>query len=239
MNQTPTLPGMESAIAEMERAAITDEEVERLPTFTGERVAIYEPKRYELAARLLFAENISRRTICKWLHMSPNTLSAIETREIRLHPESVEALKDEAKAELEQLKRLGRQALRERFFDKKELERTSLKELASTLKLIDEMSKECYVKSTNRNTKDNTENEYIEIIENNGFGGEKNSAQQTGDRNEIAAPENCETRPYQAHTRPESERKDAESACGGTQDGEGRKGVENNSTLSGTSIKTA
>ena len=89
-----------------------------LPTYTAERVANYEPKRYELAARLLFTENISRRTICKWLHMSPNTLSAIEVRELRIHPERVEKLKEEANAEIEQLKRMGREALRARFFDK-------------------------------------------------------------------------------------------------------------------------
>lgn len=169
-DETPTLPGLESAIAEMEKTAITDKEVDELPTFTGERVAIYEPKRYALAARLLFAENISRRTICKWLHMSPNTLSAIEAREIKLHPESIEALKLEAQAELEQLKRLGREALRARFFDKKGLEDTSLKELASTLKILDEMSKENAVPESNRNAENSGGNEYFEIIESNGFG---------------------------------------------------------------------
>ncbi len=188
MNEPPTLPGLESAIAEMEHTAITDKEVDELPTFTGERVAVYEPERYALAARLLFAENISRRTICKWLHMSPNTLSAIEAREIRLHPESIKALRIEAQAELEQLKRLGREALRARFFDKKGLEDTSLKELASTLKLLDEMSKENTIQEANRNTEKSENNEYYEIIEENRFGGEKILAPQTEPRNELAAP---------------------------------------------------
>lgn len=186
MNGEQTLPGLESAIAEMEARAITDQEVDALPTFTGERVAVYEPERYALATRLLFSENISRRTICKWLHMSPNTLAAIEAREIKLHPESIEALQREARAEIEQLKRMGREALRARFFDKKRLEDTSLKELASTLKLLDDMSVAHRVPEPNRNTEKTEDNEYIDVLESDGFGREKISAPQSG--YELAAP---------------------------------------------------
>ena len=125
---------------QMEAEALDDKQLDKLPTYTAERVANFEPKRYELAARLLFAENISRRTICKWLHMSPNTLSAIEVRELRLNPKRIASLKAEAQAEIEQLKRIGREALRARFFDENALDKVGIKELASTLKILDEMS---------------------------------------------------------------------------------------------------
>ena len=197
---TPTLPGLEGAILQMEAEALDDKQLDELPQYTAERVANFEPKRYELAARLLFAENISRRTICKWLHMSPNTLSAIEVRELRLHPEQIESLKSEANAELEQLKRIGREALRARFFDEKALEKVGIRELASTLKILDEISVETVGnKNGNRNT--NSEpNEYIEAIgswEDDGFGREKNSAPENADSLEDAAlrerPEAAET----------------------------------------------
>ena len=189
MTEEQTLPGLESAIQEMERNALQEDKIDQLPTYTAERVANYEPKRYELAARLLFTENISRRTICKWLHMSPNTLSAIEVRELRINPERVKQLKAEANAEIEQLKRMGREALRARFFDKNAMARTSTKEIASILKILDEMNNDTVPDTnTNRNT---GENEYIDTIsewQEDGFGREKISAPETDNRKEVAAP---------------------------------------------------
>ena len=197
MKTEQTLPGLESAIAEMETSALSDTDVNALPTYTAERVANFEPKRYELAARLLFAENISRRTICKWLHMSPNTLSAIEVRELRMHPERTEKLREEATAEIEQLKRMGREALRARFFDKKAMEKTSAKEIATILKILDEMK--TYNASTangaNRNTEDNAYIEAISSWSDNGFEQGKNSAPETENRLEVAARKNDTTKP--------------------------------------------
>lgn len=193
MTEEQTLPGLESAIQEMERNALQEDKVDQLPTYTAERVANYEPKRYELAARLLFTENISRRTICKWLHMSPNTLSAIEVRELRINPERVKQLKAEANAEIEQLKRMGREALRARFFDKNAMLKTSAKEIASILKILDELSNDSVPPSTstNRNT---DENEYVDAIaewQEDGFEREKISAPETTNRQEAAAPATC------------------------------------------------
>jgi len=194
MSETPTLPGLEDAVAKMEATAASETEIDKMPVYTAERVAAYDPKRYELAARLLFAENMSRRTICRWLHMSPNTLSAIEVRELRMHPERVQKLKEEANAEIEQLKRMGREALRARFFDKNAMLKTSAKEIASILKILDEMSNDSVPPSTstNRNT---DENEYVDAIaewSDDGFGREKIPAPQSG--NENAAPATCSSR---------------------------------------------
>ena len=190
MKETPTLPGLEDAIAKMEKNAIADNEIDKQPTFTAERVANFDPKRYELAAHLLFAENISRRTICKWLHMSPNTLSAIEVRELKLHPELVQKLQAEAMAEIEQLKRVGREALRARFFDKKAMDDISAKEIASILKLLTEMSDQENTKGSEANR--NTQNDYIDAIsswnESDGFGREKKFAPETVEGLEVAAP---------------------------------------------------
>lgn len=195
MSETPTLPGLEDAVAKMEAAAASETEVDKLPVYTAERVAAYEPKRYELAARLLFAENMPRRTICRWLHMSPNTLSAIEVREMRQHPERIVALQTEARAEIEQLKRMGREALRARFFDKEAMEKTSAKEIASILKLLDDMS-ECTNAESNRNANESANgNDYIDAIASwseDGFGREKIPAPQSG--NENAAPATCSSR---------------------------------------------
>lgn len=189
MTNEQTLPGLEGAIEEMESNALKETEVDKLPTYTAERVANYEPKRYELAARLLFAENISRRTICKWLHMSPNTLSAIEVRELRMNPKRVENLKKEAEAEIEQIKRMGREALRARFFDKTAMDKTSTKDIASILKIMNDMTNGTgQNNNTNRNEE---ENEYIEAIAEwteDGFGKEKNSAPEINDRLEVEAP---------------------------------------------------
>ena len=211
MTEEQTLPGLESAIQEMERNALQEDKVDQLPTYTAERVANYEPKRYELAARLLFTENISRRTICKWLHMSPNTLSAIEVRELRMHPERVQKLKEEANAEIEQLKRMGREALRARFFDKNAMLKTSAKEIASILKILDEMSNDSVPPSTstNRNT---DENEYVDAIAeryDDGFGREKISAPETDNRKEVAAPETCSGRDESADRRAETAEENA------------------------------
>ena len=192
MKKTPILPGLEDAIAKMEEQAIADNEIDKQPTFTAERVANFDPKRYELAVRLLFAENISRRTICKWLHMSPNTLSAIEVRELKLHPELIQELQDEAMAEIEQLKRMGREALRARFFDKKAMEGTSAKEIASILKLLTEMSDTQEPQQSNQANR-NTKNDYIDAISSwneDGFGLGKNSAPEITEGLEVAAREN-------------------------------------------------
>jgi hypothetical protein len=140
MTTEPILPGLEDAFTAMQMNAASADAIEKLPVFTAERVAVHDKDRYDLAARLLFSENISRRTICKWLHMSPNTLSAIEVRELRLHPEYVKALQEESKAEIEQLKRLGLEAMRARFFDKKAMSKTGLKDIATCVKLLNEMS---------------------------------------------------------------------------------------------------
>jgi len=58
--QEPILPGLEVAIADMESSALSDTAIESLPVYTAERVAVHDTDRYNLAARLLFAENISR-----------------------------------------------------------------------------------------------------------------------------------------------------------------------------------
>lgn len=193
MSDELTLPGLESAIAEMEKKALTDKEVKGLPTYTAERVANYEPERYELAARLLFAENMSRRTICRWLHMSPNTLSAIEVRELRLHPERVEELKRESAAEIEQLKRVGREALRARFFDNDAVKKIPAKEIALILKLLDEMSERNRPEAPQNPNRNTENNDYIDAMsswQEDGFGREKNSAPETVDANNDAAPKN-------------------------------------------------
>lgn len=192
---TPILPGMESAMAEMDADAMTDAEVDKLPTFTAERVANYDPKRYALAARLLFAENISRRTICKWLHMSPNTLAAIEARELRIHPERIAELQAEATAEIAQLKRIGREELRARFFDKEAMKNISAKEIASILKTLEDMSVN-YVQKPKESNRNAETNDYIEAIatwSEDGFGGEKNSAPGSLEGLEVEARKNDET----------------------------------------------
>lgn len=196
-NEEPILPGLESALAKIQDNAMPDEQIEKLPTYTAERIAHYEPDRYELAARLLFAENVSRRTICKWLHMSPNTLSAIEVRELRLHPERIAELQEEAKAEIAQLKRMGREALRARFFDKNAVDKISAKELASILKLLEDMSTTNSTQNTTENANRNTEqNDYIDVVAEwteNRFGREKNSAPGKHDRLEDEARQNGES----------------------------------------------
>ena len=232
---TPTLPGLEGAIQKMEEEALDDMQLDKLPTYTAERVANFEPKRYELAARLLFAENISRRTICKWLHMSPNTLSAIEVREIRLNPERIASLKAEANAELEQLKRIGREALRARFFDEKALEKIGIKELASTLKILDEMSVETEEnKNGNRNI-ESEPNEYIETIgswkdDGSGFGREKISAPENSDCLEDAA---LRERPAGEEKAEEQHEKPQKGVADGSErsvEGPGATAVQLNST---------
>ena len=181
--QEPILPGLEVAIADMESSALSDTAIESLPVYTAERVAVHDTDRYNLAARLLFAENISRRTICRWLHMSPNTLSAIEVRELRLHPELIKKLRAEAAAEITQLKRLGLEAMRARFFDQKAMSKTSIKDIASTLKTLEELSGDIQpnVPESNRNTQ---ENEYLDIIDVDEPNGENGLS-----REKISAPE--------------------------------------------------
>ena len=123
--------------------------------------------------------------------MSPNTLSAIEVRELKLHPELIQELKDEAIAEIEQLKRMGREALRARFFDKKAMEGTSAKEIASILKLLTEMSEPNNTQEPQANR--NTKNDYIDAISSwneDGFGAGKNSAPEITEGLEVAAREN-------------------------------------------------
>lgn len=192
MNTAPTLPGLEDEIARMEQDAISDAEITQLPTYTAERVANYEPKRYELAARLLFAENLSRRTICKWLKMSPNTLSAIEVRELRLHPELVKKLQQEAKAEIVQIMRMGREELRARFFDKDAIAKTSTKDIATIIKILDDMESKKGIDETEPNR--NTGNDYIDAIwqeSDDGFKRGKKSAPENLNANKDAAPKNA------------------------------------------------
>lgn len=187
--QEPILPGLEVAIAEMESDALSDTAIESLPVYTAERVAVHDTDRYNLAARLLFAENISRRTICRWLHMSPNTLSAIEVRELRLHPELINKLRTEAAAEITQLKRLGLEAMRARFFDQKAMSKTSLKDIVSTLKTLAELSGDIQpdVPESNRNTQDNDYLDVLDVDEPNGLSREKISAPEMVDCNYDAA----------------------------------------------------
>ena len=187
--QEPILPGLEVAIANMESGALSDTAIESLPVYTAERIAVHDTDRYNLAARLLFAENISRRTICRWLHMSPNTLSAIEVRELRLHPELINKLRAEAAAEITQLKRLGLEAMRARFFDPKAMSKTSIKDIASTLKTLTELSGDIQpdMPESNRNTQENDYLDVLDVDEPNGLSREKNSAPETEDRNYDAA----------------------------------------------------
>ena len=207
MTTEPILPGFEDAFAAMQENAASDDAIEKLPVFTAERVAAHDKDRYELAARLLFSENISRRTICKWLHMSPNTLSAIEVRELRLHPEYVRALQEESKAEIEQLKRLGLEAMRARFFDQKAMSKTGLKDIATCVKLLNEMSSSP-VQGESQEANRNTDNEYIELVDKNspyyGLLGKKISAPETVDCLEVEAPGEQSNTPCNGTNRDES-----------------------------------
>lgn len=227
--QEPILPGLEVAIAGMESDALSDTAIESLPVYTAERVAVHDTDRYNLAARLLFAENISRRTICRWLHMSPNTLSAIEVRELRLHPELINKLRAEAAAEITQLKRLGLEAMRARFFDPKAMSKTSIKDIASTLKTLAELSGDIQpdVPESNRNT----ENDYIDLIDENspyGLSREKISAPETVDCNYDVARDERRIMPGNAQL-------DGES---GTESGVANV-VANCGSFSETELKTA
>ena len=217
MTTDPILPGFEDAFAAMQENAASDDAIEKLPVFTAERVAAHDKDRYELAARLLFSENISRRTICKWLHMSPNTLSAIEVRELRLHPEYVRALQEESKAEIEQLKRLGLEAMRARFFDQKAMSKTGLKDIASCIKLLNEMSG-TPVQGESQEANRNTDNEYIELVDKNspyyGLLGKKISAPETVDCLEVAAPGEQRNGQRNGTNRGESGRESSEVANG-------------------------
>lgn len=207
MTTEPILPGLEDAFTAMQMNAASDDAIEKLPVFTAERVAVHDKDRYELAARLLFSENISRRTICKWLHMSPNTLSAIEVRELRLHPEYVKALQEESKAEIEQLKRLGLEAMRARFFDKNAMSKTGLKDIATCVKLLNEMSSSP-VQGEPQNTNRNTDNDYIDLIDKNspyyGLCRGKSSAPETADCLEVEALGEQRNTPYNGTNRGES-----------------------------------
>lgn len=228
--QEPILPGLEVAIADMESDALSDTAIESLPVYTAERVAVHDTDRYNLAARLLFAENISRRTICRWLHMSPNTLSAIEVRELRLHPELINKLRAEAAAEITQLKRLGLEAMRARFFDKKAMSKTSIKDIASALKTLKELSDD-EVKPQSQESNRNTENDYIDLIDENspyGLSREKISAPETVDCNYDVARDERRIMPGNAQL-------DGES---GTESGVANV-VANCGSFSETELKTA
>lgn len=214
--QEPILPGLEVAIADMESDALSDTAIESLPVYTAERVAAHDTDRYNLAARLLFAENISRRTICRWLHMSPNTLSAIEVRELRLHPELIKKLRVEAAAEITQLKRLGLEAMRARFFDQKAMSKTSIKDIVSTLKTLAELSGDIQpdVPESNRNTQ---ENEYLDILdvdEPNGLSREKISAPEMVDCNYDAALDEQRIEPQNGESNGESGNQESQFATG-------------------------
>lgn len=224
------LPGLEDALEQMQAKAASDNDIDTMPVYTAERIAAHDKDRYALAARLLFAENISRRTICKWLHMSPNTLSAIEVRELRMHPEIVQKLQEESKAEIAQLKRLGLEAMRARFFDEKAMSKTSIKDIASALKTLKELSDD-EVKPQSQESNRNTENDYIDLIDENspyGLSREKISAPETVDCNYDVARDERRIMPGNAQL-------DGES---GTESGVANV-VANCGSFSETELKTA
>ena len=224
------LPGLEDALAQMQAKAASDNDIDTMPVYTAERIAAHDKDRYALAARLLFAENISRRTICRWLHMSPNTLSAIEVRELRLHPELVQKLQEESKAEIAQLKRLGLEAMRARFFDKDAMSKTSIKDIASALKTLNDLSGD-ELKPQSPESNRNTDNDYIDLIDENspyGLSREKNSAPETVDCNYDVARDGRRIMPDNAQP-------DRESATGS----EVSNSVANCGSFSETELKTA
>lgn len=224
------LPGFEDALAQMQAKAASDNDIDTMPVYTAERIAAHDKDRYALAARLLFAENISRRTICRWLHMSPNTLSAIEVRELRLHPELVQKLQEESKAEIAQLKRLGLEAMRARFFDKDAMSKTSIKDIASALKTLNDLSGD-ELKPQSPESNRNTDNDYIDLIDEHspyGLSREKISAPETVDCNYDAALDERRIMPGNAQP-------DGESATGS----EASNSVANCGSFSETELKTA
>lgn len=168
MVETPTLFPVKDGATEENGIA---------PHYSAERIAAKSPERYALAVRFLFEEKISDRAICNLLKMSPNTLAAIERREMRINPRRVEQMKAEEKTELKQLKRMCRAEIRARFLDEKSLKETSLKEMTALLKSLDDMDANGEESpKTNRSTDD--DNDYISVVADwsDGFGAEENSA---------------------------------------------------------------
>ncbi len=165
------------------------------PHYSAERIAAKSPERYALAVRFLFEEKMSDRAICKLLKMSPNTLAAIERREMRINPERLAQMRTEEKTELKQLKRMCRAEIRARFLDEKSLKEVSLKEMTALLKSLDDMDADNEESpKTNRSTGD--DNDYISVVAewSDGFGAEENSAGGL-QRGETVGCENnaCET----------------------------------------------
>lgn len=175
------LPGLETALAEMER------DTERgcdSPHFTAELVAARSPERYELAARFLFSERMSRRAICRLLRMSMNTLAAIEAREMRLHPERVEELRVEERIEAAQLRRMCREEIRARLFDEKALADIPLGELTKLMKSLD--APEAAEPGAKPDRRAEEPNEYVEAVSEwgDGFRGAENPAGENAERGE-------------------------------------------------------
>lgn len=59
----------------------TDEELERIPVHTAERLLALEPERYALATALFFGCGLPHRMVCRVARLSPHTLTAIIRRE--------------------------------------------------------------------------------------------------------------------------------------------------------------
>ena len=73
------LPGMESEVLP---APCSDEDVERFPRHTAERLLELHPDRYALATALFFGcPTLSGRQICKIVRISPHSLAEIIRRE--------------------------------------------------------------------------------------------------------------------------------------------------------------
>jgi len=73
------LPGMEPEVLP---APVPDEEVERFPRHTAERLLELHPDRYALAVALFFGcPTISGRQVCRIARISPHTLAEIIRRE--------------------------------------------------------------------------------------------------------------------------------------------------------------
>lgn len=147
------------------------------PHYSAERIAEKSPDRYALAVRLIFRERMPHRAICRLLGMSPNSLAAIERREMRLNPAKVDEMRSEERIEAAQLRRMCREEIRARFLDETAMQDTSLKELTSLLKTLNDMDAErTATAEPNRNAEEG--NDYVTVVAEwqDGFTAEENSA---------------------------------------------------------------
>lgn len=175
------------------------------PHYSADRIAAKSPERYELAVRFLFDERLPDRAICRMLKMSPNTLAAIERREMRENPKRIAQMQAEAKTELKQLKRMCRAEIRARFLDEKTMSELPLKDITALLKTLEEMDEDAKSEVGKTNRSESEANEYISVVAewSDGLGEGKNSA---GKSNESMQRDSAES--------PDAESPDTESPPG-------------------------